>query len=71
IRDDETWLDDYWATAARAPNEPLLLDPAGRPKPAYAAVRSALLQRCRQRWVPRKARRAARRSAKPCVKPWP
>lgn len=74
IRDDETWLDTYWATAALAPNEPLLLDAAGRPKPAYGAVRSALLARCRQPWVKKTKRgkaSARKRSPKPCVKAWP
>lgn len=74
IRDDETWLDDYWATKANAPNRPLLLDAAGKPKPAYAAVRSALLARCRQPWVRKQQRgkkASKKRRTKPCVKPWP
>ncbi|MEX0620188.1 MAG: endo-1,4-beta-xylanase, partial [Solirubrobacterales bacterium] len=51
IRDDDTWLDRFQFTASRAPNEPLLLDAAGRQKPAYGAVGSALLDRCAQPWA--------------------
>lgn len=53
IRDDDTWLDRFPVTAGNAPNEPLLLDAEGRPKPAYGAVRTALLERCNQPWAKR------------------
>lgn len=46
VHDGETWLDDFPLTAPFAPNRPLLLDPSLRPKPAYFAVRDALLTRC-------------------------
>lgn len=66
IRDDDTWLDSFWATASRAPNRPLLLDPEGEPKAAYGAVRAALLERCNQRWIaPRRIR------TRPCSPHWP
>lgn len=60
LRDPDTWLDAYPLTSATAPNQPLLLDDAGMPKPAYVAVRDALLGRCRP---------GARRT--PCSRPWP
>lgn len=66
IRDSDSWLDTFWATAANKPNEPLLLDAAGNPKAAYAAVRSALLDRCRQPWVVR-----GRAATRPCSAAWP
>ncbi len=66
IRDDDTWLDRFQVTSVRAPNEPLLLDAEGRPKPAYEAVRSALLDRCAQPWaVNRKVGSGA------CTRHWP
>lgn len=46
LRDSDTWLDSYSLTASLAPNRPLLLDSLGQPKPAYNAVRDALLMRC-------------------------
>jgi len=46
LRDSRTWLDSYSLTSALAPNRPLLLDDLGKPKPAYLAVRDALLLRC-------------------------
>jgi endo-1,4-beta-xylanase len=66
IRDDDTWLDSFWATASRAPNRPLLLDPDGNQKPAYGSVRDALLERCRQRWA-----LPGPWLARPCSPHWP
>jgi endo-1,4-beta-xylanase len=45
LRDPETWLDVYDVTKGNAPNRPLLLDGAGRRKPAYRAVAAGLLER--------------------------
>jgi endo-1,4-beta-xylanase len=45
LRDRDSWLDDFPPTDTTAPNRPLLLDDDGRPKPAYAAVAAALLER--------------------------
>jgi endo-1,4-beta-xylanase len=45
LRDPDSWLDIYDVTKGRAPNRPLLLDGAGRPKPAYRAVAGGLLRR--------------------------
>lgn len=47
LRDPDTWLDVFDLTKANAPNRPLLLDAAGRRKPAYRAVAEGLLERCR------------------------
>ena len=38
IDDGSTWLDTFSVTAGSSPNEPLLFDAAGQPKPAYQAV---------------------------------
>ena len=46
LRDNDSWLDSYPITKALAPNRPLLLDALGAKKPAYYAVRDALLLRC-------------------------
>lgn len=61
LRDNDTWLDTYPITAALAPNRPLLLDGNGVPKPAYNAVRDALLLRCP----------ASGRQPATCSKAWP
>lgn len=61
LRDSDTWLDSFGLTSGLAPHEPLLLDGAGQRKPAYRALRDALLARC--------AGRAASRN--PCSSPWP
>ena len=46
IRDPDSWLDVYDITKGNAPNRPLLLDGAGRRKPAYRAVAAGLMSRC-------------------------
>jgi endo-1,4-beta-xylanase len=46
LRDPDSWLDSFELTRGTAPNRPLLLDADGQPKPAYFAVRDALLERC-------------------------
>ena len=46
IRDPDSWLDVYDVTKGNAPNRPLLLDGAGRRKPAYRAVGAGLMTRC-------------------------
>lgn len=61
LRDNDTWLDSYPITAALAPNRPLLLDANGAAKPAYNAVRDALLLRCP----------ASGRQPTSCSKLWP
>jgi endo-1,4-beta-xylanase len=53
LRDPDTWLDSYELTRGTAPNRPLLLDGNGIAKPAYFAVRDALLERCTQLRQPR------------------
>jgi endo-1,4-beta-xylanase len=45
LRDPDSWLDIYDVTKGNAPNRPLLLDGAGRPKPAYRAVAAGLMLR--------------------------
>ncbi len=47
IADDQSWLDTFPPFSLAAPNLPLLFDSALRPKPAYAAVRSAIRERSR------------------------
>lgn len=61
LRDNDTWLDTYPITKGLAPNRPLLLDAGGVPKPAYNAVRDAILLRC-----PRTGTQPA-----VCSTPWP
>lgn len=61
LRDPDTWLDSYPLTSGTAPNRPLLLDANGIPKPAYFAVRDALLERCGLRG----------RTGPFCSRPWP
>ncbi len=48
IADDQSWLDTFPPFSLAAPNLPLLFDSALRPKPAYAAVRSAVRERNRR-----------------------
>jgi endo-1,4-beta-xylanase len=43
VDDGDTWLDSFDLTQAFAPNQPLLFDELGQPKPAYDAVVTALL----------------------------
>ncbi|MEY4950029.1 MAG: Exoglucanase/xylanase [Pseudomonadota bacterium] len=43
VRDDDTWLDSLFASAA--PHRPLLFDASLAPKPAYFAVREAIAAR--------------------------
>ncbi len=61
LRDSDTWLDSYSLTSPLAPNRPLLLDELGATKPAYRAVRDALLFRCP----------ATGRQPATCSKSWP
>ncbi|MEE3327034.1 MAG: endo-1,4-beta-xylanase [Myxococcota bacterium] len=43
IDDADSWLDNFYFTQANAPNQALLFDQLGEPKPAYDAVVAALL----------------------------
>lgn len=61
LRDPDSWLDTFGVTSSMAPHEPLPLDALGARKPAYRALRDAILTRC--------TRTTARRN--PCAAPWP